>query len=131
MGDQAEYAGVKYESTQDENENHLPSQWPEYWQPANETVEFYYPVELQVLRIKSKVQFTNDGQIEEVKPLSFALVVPGNFTPTGFLKEIAWYGIVEISDQTSSNPRFTNIIRQIREHDFYAQMLAYDTIEAR
>ena len=126
--DQVEYAGILYESVKENNVDHIPEQWPEYWiEVVPEDTEYFFPDDLRDVKIKSKLVFDDSGKIKSINPLAFCLEVPGSFVPSGLRKEIAWFNLDQI--KSTNDETFDSIIEMIKTHDFHAEIIDYEFLK--
>ena len=124
--DKVVYAGILYQSLKENNVDHIPSQWPEYWDEVIVKMEYFYPDDLRIVKVKSELIADSNGKILSITPKAFGLEIPGRFNVTGLNKEIAWFDLNSIK---STNTVFNKIISKIKSHDFYAEMTSYEPLK--
>jgi hypothetical protein len=124
--DVVEYAGLTYTSLKENNVNHMPTQWPEYWSVVvPEDVEYFYPEDLWEVLVRSRMVFDTSGKILSVTPTAFCLQVPGPINPSGSKKEIAWYDFMQM--ESIGDKVFDPILKILKGHDYHAEILRFET----
>ncbi|NNF36337.1 MAG: hypothetical protein HKN68_19700, partial [Saprospiraceae bacterium] len=121
--DVVEYAGLTYTSLKENNVNHMPTQWPEYWSVVvPEDVEYFYPEDLWEVLLVSRMAFETTGKILSITPTAFCLQVPGPINPSGVKKEIAWYNLMQM--ESMGDEVIDSILNILKDHEYHADILS-------